>query len=108
MIRIYTIEFATLGLVSALIAGALASGFGSVALSVVFQSPQIMNDWHAIAASIGIAIPAVVFAGWLPTNPLLRRKPMDVLRRSRPCLRPVPDKHRLTFWPKVWTDRCVG
>jgi predicted lysophospholipase L1 biosynthesis ABC-type transport system permease subunit len=82
MIRIYTVEFATLGLVSALIAGALAWGFGSVALSVVFQSPQIMNDWHAIAASIGIAIPAVVFAGWLPTYPLLRRKPMEVLRRE--------------------------
>ncbi len=80
LLKIYSVEFAALGVLSGLIAALLALGFGSVALSVVLGRAEATADWPPIAAAIALAALLAAGAGWLPTYGLLARKPMDVLR----------------------------
>ncbi|MBZ5610166.1 MAG: FtsX-like permease family protein [Acidobacteriia bacterium] len=80
MLKIYSVEFAALGLVAGLIAGLLVCGFGSVVLSIVLGRAETIVDWKPITAAIVIAALLAAGAGWLPTYGLLERKTMEVLR----------------------------
>jgi putative ABC transport system permease protein len=78
--KLYTIEFAAIGALSAAIASILACGFTSIMLSVVFFRLKIAMEWKPILASLLVAVALTVAGGWLPTFSLLSRKPMDVMR----------------------------
>ncbi|HYL39524.1 MAG TPA: FtsX-like permease family protein [Bryobacteraceae bacterium] len=82
LLRLYTIEFAALGLLSGFIACLLSCGFASAVLSIVFQRAQAILDWKAIAGGLLTAVLLTVGAAWLPAYGLLHRKPMEVLRRE--------------------------
>jgi putative ABC transport system permease protein len=79
---IYTVEFAAIGLLAAAIGGLLACGFGVVVTSALFRRLEIALEWKTIAGAV-LATPLVtITAGWLPAWRLLRRKPMEALRRE--------------------------
>jgi putative ABC transport system permease protein len=80
IVTIYSIEFASIGLLSGLIASLLAYGFTSLTLSVIFQRIETPVEWLPVAAAIGISSAATFVAGWLPSFGLLRKRPMDVIR----------------------------
>ena len=80
LLKIYTLEFAAIGVLSGAIAGLLACGFASVVLSVMFQRLEVVLEWKPIAAAIAISAVLTVIAGWLPVYALLRQHPMEVLR----------------------------
>ena len=80
LLKMYTLEFAAIGVLSSAIAGLLACGFASVVMSVIFQRLEIVLEWKPIAAAVAGAALLTVVAGWLPVYGLLRRKPMEVLR----------------------------
>ncbi len=82
MLKIYSIEFAALGVLSGLVGSLLTVGFASVLLSVIFQRPQLVFDWNAIGIGLLTAAALTTAAGWLPAYSLLREKPMNVLRRE--------------------------
>jgi putative ABC transport system permease protein len=79
---IYTVEFAAIGLVAGAIGGLLACGFGVVLTSALFRRLEIALEWRGIAGAV-LAAPLITIAtGWLPAWRLLRRKPMEALRRE--------------------------
>ncbi len=80
--RIYTVEFAALGVLAGLIGGLLACGFTSVVISAIFHRPEAAIGWVSLPAGVLIAVPATVIAGWLPAWRLVQRKPLEVLRHE--------------------------
>jgi putative ABC transport system permease protein len=78
--KLFTLEFAVIGALSAAIASLLTCGLNAVVLSVVFHRLETAIAWIPIAGAALIAILVVVLAGWAPTFRLLARKPMDILR----------------------------
>jgi putative ABC transport system permease protein len=78
--KLFTLEFAVIGALSAAIASLLTCGLNAVVLSVVFHRLETAIAWMPIAAAAFIAILVIVLAGWAPTFRLLARKPMDILR----------------------------
>ena len=71
-----------IGLLAAAIGGLLACGFGVVVTSALFRRLEIALEWKTIAGAV-LATPLVtITAGWLPAWRLLRRKPMEALRRE--------------------------
>ena len=82
MIKIYTVEFAAVGLLAGAIGSALAYGFTSVTLAVIFHRVTAAMDCRVVAAAIVISALATTIAGWAPSYRLLGRKPMEVLRRE--------------------------
>ena len=78
--KIYTVEFAAIGVLAGLIGGLLAFGFSSVVISAIFHRPEVAIGWYSLPIGILIAAPATVVAGWLPAYRLLKRKPLEVLR----------------------------
>jgi predicted lysophospholipase L1 biosynthesis ABC-type transport system permease subunit len=78
--KIYSIEFALIGLMSALIAGLIAWGFTSAVLAVVFHRGAVGIQWQALVMTIAISAVTVFAGGWLPILRLLFRKPLEALR----------------------------
>jgi putative ABC transport system permease protein len=83
IVTIYSIEFASIGLLSGLIASFLVYGFTALTLSVIFQRIETPVEWLPVAAAVGISAAATFVAGWLPSFALLRKRPMDVIRGGR-------------------------
>jgi len=78
--KIYSLEFAVLGLIASLIATSLAWGLTAAVLRAVVHRNVMAVDWRALAAMVVISM-AIALAGcWLPTFRLLQRKPMEVFR----------------------------
>jgi putative ABC transport system permease protein len=80
--KIYSLEFAATGAISALIGSVLASGFSGVLLAVLFYRPQIVIDWPATAGAIAVLSVLTVGAGWLPLYRLLDQRPLEGLRHE--------------------------
>jgi putative ABC transport system permease protein len=80
LVRLYTIEFAAIGVLAGAIGSVLAYGFTAVMVSVVFGRVQAPIEWKAAATATVAAAALSVAAGWLPAYGLLRRKPLEVLR----------------------------
>jgi putative ABC transport system permease protein len=80
--RMYTVEFACIGLLAGIIASLLTWGFSSVVLSVVLQRAASAAAAKTIVAAMLSSVILTVAAGWLPAWGLLRRRPMEVLRRD--------------------------
>ena len=79
---IYTVEFAAIGLLAGAIGGLLACGFGVVLTSALFRRLEIALEWRGIAGAVVAAPLVTIAAGWLPAWRLLRRKPLEALRRE--------------------------
>jgi predicted lysophospholipase L1 biosynthesis ABC-type transport system permease subunit len=83
VVKIYSIEFATIGLIAALIASVLAWGLTSAVLNVVFHRTHLEGaaiDWKTTMGVTAISAAIVLIGGWLPTLRLLFRKPLEALR----------------------------
>ncbi len=80
LIKIYSVEFAALGLLAGTIAAILSAGFASLLLSITFDELHMAHEWKPAAAAIAISVVLTSAAGWLPTWALLRKKPWNVLR----------------------------
>lgn len=83
IVTIYSIEFASIGLLSGAIASLLVYGFTSLTLSVIFQRVETPVEWLPVTAAVGISAAATFAAGWLPSLGLLRKRPLDVFRGER-------------------------
>jgi putative ABC transport system permease protein len=82
LLKIYTVEFAALGILSGIIAALLTCGFASILLSVVFQRARTILEWKAIGGGLLTAALLAIAAGWLPAYGLLHQRPLEVLRRE--------------------------
>jgi putative ABC transport system permease protein len=80
LLKLYTIEFAAIGAVSAAIASVLTCGLTSVALSLILHRVDFAIDWKPIGCAAVFFVTLAIAAGWLPTLRLLSLKPMDILR----------------------------
>jgi putative ABC transport system permease protein len=80
VVRIYTIEFALIGTIAGIIGCAAACGFASMLLGLIFYRWEIAFEWQTAAGAVLISALLTTAAGWIPTYPLLRQKPMNVLR----------------------------
>ena len=82
MLKIYSLEFAAMGALAAVIGGLLACGFSSVILTVLFYRPELVIEWRALAGAVLVSPPLTVAAGWVPLYRLLDQRPMEVLRHE--------------------------
>lgn len=80
MVKLYTIEFAAIGVLSGSIGSILAYGFTAVAVSAILRGVHAPADWRSLMVATLAAGVLSVAAGWLPAYRLLRRKPLEVLR----------------------------
>jgi putative ABC transport system permease protein len=80
--KMYTLEFAAVGALSAAIASVLTCGFTTVMLSLLFHRLEIAIEWRPIAASWVIAVVLAIAGGWLPALGWLSQKPMQIMRRE--------------------------
>jgi putative ABC transport system permease protein len=80
LLKLYTIEFAAIGAVSAAIASVLTCGLTIVALSLILHRVDFAIAWKPIGCSAVLFVALAIAAGWLPTLRLLSLKPMDILR----------------------------
>ncbi|MEO8026532.1 MAG: FtsX-like permease family protein, partial [Bryobacteraceae bacterium] len=82
LLRIYTTEFAAVGTLAAALGCVMAALFTVVLMGAVLHRYEPPLDWRSILTAM-IATPLLtVCAGWLATFPLLRGKPLEVLRRE--------------------------
>ncbi|MBL8212554.1 MAG: hypothetical protein JNK87_17700 [Bryobacterales bacterium] len=76
-----TIEFATTGILAAMIAAILTAGLLSLTLSVVLRSPMLLlPSPAALLLSAPLAAALSTIAGWLPLLSSLRQRPLELLR----------------------------
>lgn len=80
VVRIYTVEFAAMGLIAGAIGSLLGCGFTVVIVSAVLRDAHAAVEWKSLAAATIVSGGLSVAAGWLPLYGLLRRKPLDILR----------------------------
>ena len=80
LIKMYSVEFAALGLLAGAIAAILSASFATLVLSITFDELHMAREWKPAAAAIAISAVLTCAAGWLPTWALLRKKPWNVLR----------------------------
>ena len=78
---IYTAEFAFIGLIAGIIGSAAACGFASMLLALIFDRWEMAFGWQLAAGAVLGSAVLTTAAGWLPTYPLLRQKPLHILRR---------------------------
>ena len=78
--KVYTIEFALLGTIAGVIGSAAACGFASLLLGLIFYRWEVAIGWQVVAGAVFCSALLTTLAGWVPTYPLLRQKPMNVLR----------------------------
>ncbi|HTX39949.1 MAG TPA: FtsX-like permease family protein [Bryobacteraceae bacterium] len=80
VIKLYTIEFAAMGILAGAIGCVLGCGFTAVMVSAVLRGVHWTVEWRSLVAAILVVAGLSIGAGWLPLYGLLRRKPMEVLR----------------------------
>jgi putative ABC transport system permease protein len=80
--KMYTLEFAAIGALSAAIASILTCGFTTVMLSLLFHRLEIAVEWRPIVVSCLIAVALAVGGGWLPALRLFSQKPLEIMRRE--------------------------
>jgi putative ABC transport system permease protein len=80
VVKLYTIEFAAMGVFAGSIASVLACGFTAAIVAAIFRDIHPAVEWKSlVVATVTTGILSGA-SGWLPLHGLLRRKPMDVLR----------------------------
>jgi putative ABC transport system permease protein len=82
ILKIYSLEFATLGVFAGLIGNILAIGLNAVILSVLFHRPEAMISGATVAAAMLLTPLLTLAAGWVPSYRLLQSKPQVILRHE--------------------------
>lgn len=78
---IFSIEFAVLGLIAAVIGLIFANGLARILLRRVFHFDYHLNiGWNLVALCLTAAL--TVAAGWLASHRVLGQKPLEVLREE--------------------------
>jgi putative ABC transport system permease protein len=78
---IYTAEFALIGMIAGIIGSAAACGFASMLLALIFHRWEMAFEWQLAAGAVLCSAVLTSAAGWIPTYPLLRQRPLHILRR---------------------------
>jgi putative ABC transport system permease protein len=81
VVRIFSIEFLTLGAVAGLLGALLAGGFTNIALTQLLETAY-HADWTASLLSIAASALLANLAGWAASFRILRQKPLEVLREE--------------------------
>jgi putative ABC transport system permease protein len=81
VVRIFSIEFLTLGAVAGLLGALLAGGFTNIALTQLLETAYHV-DWTASLLSIAASALLANLAGWAASFRILRQKPLEVLREE--------------------------
>jgi putative ABC transport system permease protein len=79
LVRIFSIEFATLGIVAGLVGSVLGSGMSVILISRLLDTPYHFT-WIPILVATGITAALTVSAGWIASFGVLRQKPLEILR----------------------------
>ena len=82
LLKIYSIEFAAIGVLAGLIASVLTGAFASVMMSVIFNRAEITVPWRVVGPAVIESGLLTVCSGWLPAYRLLSKTLLDVLRRE--------------------------
>jgi putative ABC transport system permease protein len=82
MRKIYTIEFASIGAIAGVVGMLMSSWLGLMLLKLALDRWEFLFQWRIAAAAVVSSALLAAVAGWLPTYPLLRQKPLNVLRRE--------------------------
>jgi len=79
LVRIFSAEFAVIGLTAGVLGSLLAILFSSVLVARLLDAPYNIQWTPAVVATFGTAV-LTVGAGWIASYGVLRRKPLDILR----------------------------
>jgi putative ABC transport system permease protein len=83
VLKAYLSEFAAVGFLAGLVGGLLTGGFESFLLSIIFHRPTFVFQLHVAVVSVAASAILAAAAAWLPIYPLLKHKPIEMLRRLK-------------------------
>jgi putative ABC transport system permease protein len=79
LVRIFSTEFATIGIVAGLVGSVLGSVLSVILISRLLETPYHFTWLPAIVAT-GITAALTVTAGWIASYGVLSKKPLEILR----------------------------
>ena len=79
LVRIFTVEFVTIGAVAGLIGSLLATVLSSILVARLLEADYHFRWFPAVVAT-GITAGLTALAGWLASYGVLRKKPLEILR----------------------------
>ncbi|HET9130603.1 MAG TPA: FtsX-like permease family protein, partial [Terriglobia bacterium] len=79
LVRIFSTEFATIGIVAGLVGSVLGSGMSVVLISRLLDTPYHFT-WIPVVVATGITAALTVSAGWIASLGVLSQKPLEILR----------------------------
>jgi putative ABC transport system permease protein len=79
LVRIFSTEFATIGIVAGLVGSVLGSGMSVILISRLLDTPYHFT-WIPILVATGITAALTVSAGWIASFGVLSQKPLEILR----------------------------
>jgi putative ABC transport system permease protein len=79
LVRIFSTEFATIGIVAGLVGSLLGSGLSVILISRLLDTPYHFT-WIPALVATGITAALTVTAGWIASYGVLNQKPLEILR----------------------------
>jgi putative ABC transport system permease protein len=79
LVRIFSTEFATIGIVAGLVGSVLGSGMSVILISRLLDTPYHFT-WIPVVVATGITAALTVSAGWIASFGVLSQKPLEILR----------------------------
>jgi putative ABC transport system permease protein len=79
LVRIFSTEFATIGIVAGLVGSVLGSGMSVILISRLLDTPYHFT-WVPVLVATGITAVLTVSAGWIASFGVLSQKPLEILR----------------------------
>lgn len=79
LVRIFSTEFATIGIVAGLVGSVLGSGLSVILISRLLDTPYHFT-WLPVLVATGITAALTVSAGWIASYGVLSQKPLEILR----------------------------
>jgi putative ABC transport system permease protein len=79
LVRIFSTEFATIGIVAGLVGSSLGAGLSVILISKLLDTPYHFAWFPSAVATVVTALLTVV-AGWAASYGVLSQKPLDILR----------------------------
>jgi putative ABC transport system permease protein len=79
LVRIFSTEFATIGIVAGLVGSVLGSGMSVILISRLLDTPYHFT-WVPVLVATGITAALTVSAGWIASFGVLSQKPLEILR----------------------------
>jgi putative ABC transport system permease protein len=80
--QLFTIEFATVGILAAVIGSVLGVLFSALVFRILFYRNEIAIDGKTALIALALCPLITIAAGWLPLYRLLRQRPLEILRHE--------------------------